>query len=196
MGAKDGFLFIDFGQLRQRKNLKATAVGQDRPIPAHKLVQAPQILDHVFPRSQCKVVSIPQKNLSTGGSNLLNRQTLDGSECPHRHEGWQVNVASRRLQHSNSSTTTRILMNKPIANRSIFLHATPLVASVASRPGSTPNPSIKKPGPRKTGFSRVTLSLRTSHPYSPRSLSPSCSSFSRTSFRLVTPKFLHSSRSS
>ena len=40
----------DFAQFRERKNLKPAAVGQNRPIPIHELVQAAKMLNRIEPR--------------------------------------------------------------------------------------------------------------------------------------------------
>ena len=52
-------LLGDFAQLRERENLESTAVRQDRAVPRHELVQAPEAGDEFFPRTHMEVVGVP-----------------------------------------------------------------------------------------------------------------------------------------
>jgi len=49
--------------LARLKNLEATAVRQDRPIPAHKTVQTTQVTDEFTTGPEVKVVGVTQDDL-------------------------------------------------------------------------------------------------------------------------------------
>src|SRR5947207_14859062 len=45
-------VLCDLTQLRQRENLVPAAIGQDRPIPIHEIMQTPNMFDHVESRTE------------------------------------------------------------------------------------------------------------------------------------------------
>ena len=58
-------------QLGKRKDLKPTAIGQNRPIPSHELVESTQLFDHLFTRTDMKVVGITQDDTGPHGTKLI-----------------------------------------------------------------------------------------------------------------------------
>ena len=55
----------DFPQLSLAENLEATAVGKNGALPRHELVEPSSIFDNVHPRTEIKVVSVTQNDIST-----------------------------------------------------------------------------------------------------------------------------------
>jgi hypothetical protein len=50
--------------VRQRENLEAARVGEDRFVPADELVQAAELLDDLQPRPQKQVEGVAEDDLS------------------------------------------------------------------------------------------------------------------------------------
>ena len=74
----------------QAEELKAAAVGEDGPVPAHEGVQAAQVADHGFARPQGEVIGVGQHHLRPGLAELLDFQPLDASLGGHGHKGRAV----------------------------------------------------------------------------------------------------------
>jgi len=79
-------LVADVAQLRQTKGLESAAVGQDRAVPAHELVQAPEIADQVRARPQVEVVGVAQDDLRADFAELRGRERLHRALRADRHE--------------------------------------------------------------------------------------------------------------
>lgn len=59
----------------------------------------------VDPRPQIKVVSISEQDLDAQFLKQILRNALDGSQCPHRHEDWCVDLAMWRDQFADATST-------------------------------------------------------------------------------------------
>ena len=57
-------LFFDFAQARKGKYLKPAAVGQDRAVPVHKLVEAAHLAHHIIAGAQMQVVRVGKLDLT------------------------------------------------------------------------------------------------------------------------------------
>ena len=57
-------LFFDFAQARKGKYLKPAAVGQDRAVPVHKLVEAAHLSNHIVAGAQMQVVRVGKLDLT------------------------------------------------------------------------------------------------------------------------------------
>jgi hypothetical protein len=58
-------LLAHLAQIRQRPDLKAAGIGQDRLVPAHEMMQAAQPLHPLRPGPQHQVIGIAQKDIGT-----------------------------------------------------------------------------------------------------------------------------------
>ena len=64
MTVKCNALFFDFSQARKGKYLKPAAVGQDRAVPVHKLVEAAHLAHHIVAGAQMQVVRVGKLDLT------------------------------------------------------------------------------------------------------------------------------------
>ena len=61
----EGHAFLpDLAQSRKRKNLKASAVGQDGSVPAHEPVQTAHRTHHLIARTQVQVIRVGKLDLA------------------------------------------------------------------------------------------------------------------------------------
>ncbi|MNL41065.1 hypothetical protein D3C87_1634560 [compost metagenome] len=86
-------IFSDLAQIAERKHLEATGIGQDRLVPADKLVQALVGVDHVQPGAQPQVEGIAQDDVRANLVQFQRRHRLDRAVGADRHE-------DRRLDHA------------------------------------------------------------------------------------------------
>ena len=56
--------FFDFPQRSQAEHLEPPAVGEDGPLPPHKLVQAAPAVDQLVPGTDVEVVGVAQLYLA------------------------------------------------------------------------------------------------------------------------------------
>ena len=81
-------LLGDLTQLCQTEHLKSAAVGQDRPVPAGKLVQAAHIRYQLVAGTQMQMVGVAQHDLRADILQILRRQAaLDGTSGGNVLEG-------------------------------------------------------------------------------------------------------------
>ncbi len=86
MGLEAHPLLVDAAQIPQAEDLKAAAVGQNRPIPVHEAMQSPELANQFMPGAQKQMVGIGQNDL---GSDLLEgfgQHPLDRPLGSDRHE--------------------------------------------------------------------------------------------------------------
>ena len=83
---------------RQREDLEAAAVGQDRTLPAHEGVQPAELLDERLARAQRQVVGVREHDLGAGRAHLIGRQRLERAVRAHRHEGGRREAPVRRRE--------------------------------------------------------------------------------------------------
>ena len=121
MRAEFGALFVDLGQLCEAEDLKPTAVGQHRLVPAHEFWQSAHFGHDVFTGTQVKMIGVAQDNLSTGRIQKPRGEPFDGSASAHRHKRRQINYASGRRQTTQSSVTMFVLV-KQFKFESRFVH--------------------------------------------------------------------------
>ena len=77
---------INFVQVSEAENLKATGVGEHRTVPAHEFMQSSTGGNDLFPGLQMKVVRVGKHHLSTGACQLLGADAFDGGQGSHGHE--------------------------------------------------------------------------------------------------------------
>ena len=78
----------DFAQLRERKNLEPAAIGENRAIPTHEVVQAAKMFDDVESRPNEQVVGVSQNNLRIQFAEFARTNRFYRTLCADRHERW------------------------------------------------------------------------------------------------------------
>ncbi len=91
----DAFLG-DLAQLRERENLISTAVGENRPIPIHEIVQAAKMLDHIEAGPNEQVVCVSENDLRIQFAQFSRADAFHGTLRTHRHERRRIDHAMRR----------------------------------------------------------------------------------------------------
>ena len=64
MRGKGHALFLDLAKPRKGKHLKSAAVGQDRAVPAHELVEAAHLPHHIVAGAKVQVVGVGKLDLA------------------------------------------------------------------------------------------------------------------------------------
>jgi hypothetical protein len=105
-------LFADLAQRRQGHHLKAAGVGQDRPLPIHEFVQAPQPRNALGAWPQHQVIGVAQQDIGAGLAHTLRQHRLDGARCSNRHEGRRADVAARGADHAQPRCAVHTLQFK------------------------------------------------------------------------------------
>ena len=96
-------LFPDFSEFGQRKDLKASAVRQDRSVPTHKSVESAHISNQIITRAYMKMVGVGKRNLTAQIPQIFCRnRSLDGCLCSHVHKNRSLNCSMRSLQNASS----------------------------------------------------------------------------------------------
>ncbi len=75
----------DLAELGEAEDLKTTAVGQDRLVPIHELVQSAEFLEDVHAGTQEEVVGIGQDDLGAHDIEIARGDGLDRGLGPDRH---------------------------------------------------------------------------------------------------------------
>jgi hypothetical protein len=86
-------VLIDVAQSFEGEDLKSTGIGEDRSVPLHELVQAPELANQLVAGTEVQVVGIRQDHLRAHRVQVVGVEGLDGCERADRHEG-------RRLHHT------------------------------------------------------------------------------------------------
>ena len=81
---------VDFHLIAKRKDLKATRIGQDRPIPVHELVKPPEPLNPLSTRPDMQMIAVGKNQFAASLLHLLDGQ------------------ATQRCVGSNRSKTRRL----------------------------------------------------------------------------------------
>ena len=96
VGGKTDALLGNLAQSRQRKNLKAAAVGQDGTRPVHKLMQSAHVVNQIIARAQVQMVGVGQLDLAVHITLQLNGgyAALYGGAGTdiHKHRGLDIPV--------------------------------------------------------------------------------------------------------
>jgi hypothetical protein len=72
-------------------NLVASALGKERLVPVHKLVETAQGLNQLMPRSQEEMIGIGKDNFGTKGLKFFGNNCFDGSLRTDRDKGRGIN---------------------------------------------------------------------------------------------------------
>jgi hypothetical protein len=75
-----------FAQWRQRHDLIAAGIGEDRQRPVHKFMQTPERRDALGRWPQHQVIGVGQDDIGAGGAHVVVMHALDRSLRADRHE--------------------------------------------------------------------------------------------------------------
>ena len=85
-----------------REDLVAAGVGDDRPPPAHELVQAAHLGHELLARLDEQVERVAQHHVEAERGHLGRVQRLDRGRGGQRHEGRRAHVAVRGVDHARA----------------------------------------------------------------------------------------------
>src|SRR5438128_11130487 len=86
MRLKSNTVIADLAQRAETEDLITAAVGQDRSVPSHELMQAAQFCNGFMAWPQGEMVRIAKQNHNMQVSYLIRRNTLHGRLRSDRHE--------------------------------------------------------------------------------------------------------------
>lgn len=109
---KSNAIFADIAKGTQAENLVPAAVGKDRPIPSHKLMQAAESCHGLVTGPQKKVIRVTQKNLDVKIPQLVRHHRFHGGLRTDGHEDRRLDDAVRRVQPSTPGVGLRIFGQK------------------------------------------------------------------------------------
>ena len=98
----------DRAELREREDLEAAAVREDRLVPVHELMETAGGADDLAARAQVEVVGVAEQDLGAGLGDLLGREALDRGLGAHRHEDRRADLPVRGLQDAEAGGRRRI----------------------------------------------------------------------------------------
>ena len=99
--------FADTPSVGQRKNLVASAIGEEGPLPLHERMQPPRFFEQIRPRPQVQVVGIAQDNPGPYAVlEFIAAQTFDRTQGPNGHEEGGLDHTVRRLQEASPATAS------------------------------------------------------------------------------------------
>ncbi len=80
-------VLADAAKPLKREHLKATRIGEHRPVPGREPMQATHLLDHRFPGPEVQVVGVAQDYLGAGAAYIVGAETANDGVGAYRHEG-------------------------------------------------------------------------------------------------------------
>ena len=96
-------LFVHFeDRVAQREDLIAARVGEDRAVPAHELMKAAELSDHVLPGAEMEVVGVAEQDLGAERAQLDRIDHLHGRLRADGHERRRAELPVRGLEHSGT----------------------------------------------------------------------------------------------
>ncbi|MNT34611.1 hypothetical protein D3C72_1706050 [compost metagenome] len=97
MAAEGYALLGQLAELGQRHDLEAAAIGEDRPLPIHEVMQPAQACHPLGARPQHQVIGIAEQDICASLPHLVRIHGLDCARRAHRHEGRRLDIAARRV---------------------------------------------------------------------------------------------------
>src|SRR5262249_27991391 len=88
--------------LREREDLVPAAVGENRSVPTHEIVQTAKMLDHVEPGPNEQVIGVPENDLRLQLAQLTRTNALHAALRSYRHKRRCVDHAMRGCQPTAS----------------------------------------------------------------------------------------------
>ena len=80
-------MLVDAPELRQRHDLVAAGIGEDRSVPMHELVQAAEPGDALGAGPQHQMIGVGEDDVGAGRAHVLGEHGLDRGAGADRHEG-------------------------------------------------------------------------------------------------------------
>src|SRR3989304_242330 len=102
VGAKGRPFFLIVKKLGKTVGLKTTGVGQNRPPPVDKSVQAAGLADDLHAGLQIKVVGVGKNDFSSQRANFLKQKCFHASSGGHRRKGGRLKNPVRRFHPSSA----------------------------------------------------------------------------------------------
>ena len=102
----------DAAKALEGEHLKATRVGQHRPVPGGKPMQPTHLLDHLFAGPEMQVVGVAQNDLGAGAADIVGAETPHDGVGPHRHERRRLDLAVRQRERAGSGRASGALNPK------------------------------------------------------------------------------------
>ena len=96
VGAEGHAFVLDLAQLRQRHDLEAAGIGENRPRPIHEAVQAAERCDAFSARTQHQVIGVGKHDVGAGCTHRLGREAFHRCLGADRQEGRGSDCAVRR----------------------------------------------------------------------------------------------------
>jgi hypothetical protein len=96
--AKSHAVVVDLAQRRKAEHLEPAAVGQNRPLPAHKTMQPAQPRDTLVAWAQVQVVGVAQNNLEAELLQFLLAERFDRRLRADGHKHGRLHNPVRRIQ--------------------------------------------------------------------------------------------------
>src|SRR5690606_4788151 len=94
MRAKGNALLRDLAKRCERHHLEAAGIGQDRPRPACKFMQAAKSSNPFSTRPQHQVIGVAENDVASKRAHLVKIHRLDSAAGAHRHEGRRADCAA------------------------------------------------------------------------------------------------------
>ena len=93
--AREGHALLGhLGQLGEAHHLIAAAVGQDRPLPAHELVQPAEPRHPLGAGAEHQMIGVAEDDVGAGRAHALRLHRLDRRGGADRHEGRRADLAA------------------------------------------------------------------------------------------------------
>ena len=86
--------FIQLAQFRERHDLKAAAIGEDRVRPVHEFVETAEFGDTLRARAQHQMIDIAEHDIGAQLPHLSRIHGLDGRRRADRHESGRADFAA------------------------------------------------------------------------------------------------------
>ncbi len=95
MRAESHTVFVKLAELRERHDLKAAGIGQNRTFPAAEFMQTTKTSNAFRTRTQHQMIGVAENDVGAQILHLIHIHGLDGSGCANWHEGRRTHHAAR-----------------------------------------------------------------------------------------------------
>ena len=120
VGVEAAALLGELAHPREREDLEAAGVGEDRAVPAHEAVEPAGSGDHLGTGAQQQVVGVAEHHLGAELHEVARLERLHRAERAHVHEHRRVHGPVRRLEPPQPRLRTRILLYDLEIHRCVF----------------------------------------------------------------------------
>ena len=95
--------FLDVAELRERKDLKAAAIGENRAVPAGEFMQTAELFYFIISGTQVKVICVAELYLTFYVFQVKSRNSaLDRAACGDVHKSRSLNRPVRSDKFTSS----------------------------------------------------------------------------------------------